>query len=79
MNQGNKQITFHCNSYGDTHWFFMRDCNYPNNIPISLRNSWTLHRVEIMDAGYYYCYGKYGEKSNAHFLAMVEVKVYGRL
>jgi len=74
---GHEEVTFHCESHGCTQWFFMLEYDHPVNIPISRKNSLTIRNIKTKRAGYYYCYGEY-KNSRATFLAMAELRVYGK-
>ena len=71
-------ISFHCNSFGETEWYFRIIPHHePVDIkPISSANNLILNLIGNGKAGYYLCYGKY-QNSDKHFIAVAKLIVYG--
>ena len=67
-----KKVKFHCESEGNTLWFFLK----LSTDPISYKNELLIDDVSSIYDGNYYCYGSY-HVNGSHFVARSTLTTYG--
>lgn len=70
-------VSFNCDSYMDTIWQYGSSTLTGNTELSSKKTKLTIFGVNILNKGFYSCYGLNYEGTR-HFVAKAELKVYGK-